>query len=112
MKPASCNSQPSPFAADVNFETIDGSIVLFDLSENSTIRLSVPHTDASAYHAMVGVDVCVYCTVLITSQRVNITVDYVTTEESTITRTVHLPRVILTTLPLAVNVEDFFRGTR
>ncbi|KIP08175.1 hypothetical protein PHLGIDRAFT_88626 [Phlebiopsis gigantea 11061_1 CR5-6] len=82
--------------ANVNFETIDGSIVFFDLSENSTTRLCVPHTDASAYHAM----------------RVNITVDYVTAQESTITRTVHLPRVILTTLPLAVNVEDFFRGTR
>lgn len=45
----------SPPEADVNFETIDGSIVLFDLAENSTIRLSVPHTDASAYHAMVSV---------------------------------------------------------
>ena len=45
-------------------------------------------------------------------QKVNITVDYVTTAEPAITRTVHLPRVVLTTLPLAVNVEDFFRGTR
>lgn len=45
-------------------------------------------------------------------QKVNVTIDYVTTVEPTITRTVQLPRLVLTTLPLAVNVEDFFRGTR
>lgn len=41
------------YPEEVSFEAIDGSIVLFDLKENSTIHLSVPHTDASAYHAMV-----------------------------------------------------------
>lgn len=41
------------YAEEVSFEAIDGSIVLFDLKENSTVHLSVPHTDASAYHAMV-----------------------------------------------------------
>ncbi|GJE95190.1 trafficking protein particle complex subunit 10 [Phanerochaete sordida] len=81
---------------NITFETVDGSIILLDMHKDTAIRISVPHSDASAFHSM----------------RVVITVDYVTTEEPTITRTVHLPRMIQTALPLAVNVEDFFRGTR
>lgn len=38
--------------------------------------------------------------------------DYVTASESSLTRTLQLSRVILISLPLAVNVENFFRGTR
>lgn len=34
-------------------EAIDDSIVLFDLAANKTIAITVPHSDASAYHALV-----------------------------------------------------------
>ena len=49
---------------------------------------------------------------LIVFQRVNITVDYVTTTEPDITRTLRLSRVVATGLPVEINVQDFFRGTR
>ncbi|KAJ6630673.1 trafficking protein particle complex subunit 10 [Mycena sp. CBHHK59/15] len=39
-------------------------------------------------------------------------VEYVTVAEPAITRTLHLTRVVATTLPISVNVEDFFRGNR
>jgi trafficking protein particle complex subunit 10 len=39
-------------------------------------------------------------------------VDYVTTLEPEITRTLQLARVVLVSLPLTINVEDFFRDTR
>ncbi|EKM55480.1 uncharacterized protein PHACADRAFT_143869 [Phanerochaete carnosa HHB-10118-sp] len=81
---------------DLTFETVDNSMILLNMLKDTTIRMSVPHTDASAFHAV----------------RVVVTITYVTAKESTITRTVHLPRVVQTALPLAVNVEDFFRGTR
>lgn len=45
-------------------------------------------------------------------QKVNIHVDYVTALEPEITRTLRLTRVVLVSLPLTINVEDFFRGTR
>ncbi|PSR94078.1 hypothetical protein PHLCEN_2v4506 [Hermanssonia centrifuga] len=81
---------------DTSFEEIDGAIVFFDIKADKTVQISVPHSDASAYHAM----------------RVDIAVDYVTLPEPSITRSMKLARVVLTALPLAVNVEDFFRGTR
>lgn len=37
----------------LTFETVDGSIILLDMPQDTTIRISVPHTDASAFHAMV-----------------------------------------------------------
>ena len=49
---------------------------------------------------------------LIAFQRVNITVEYVTTTEPDITRTLRLSRVVATGLPVEINVQDFFRGTR
>ena len=48
----------------------------------------------------------------ISSQKVNIVVEYVTTIEPEITRILSLSRMVATSLPVAINVEDFFRGTR
>ena len=45
-------------------------------------------------------------------QKVNIVVEYVSTSEPEITRVLRLARVVATSLPVAINVEDFFRGTR
>ena len=39
-------------------------------------------------------------------------VEYTTIEEPEIKRSLRLIRVVLTSLPLEINVEDFFRGTR
>ncbi len=40
---------------DTSFEEIDGAIVFFDIKADKTVQISVPHSDASAYHAMVCV---------------------------------------------------------
>lgn len=45
-------------------------------------------------------------------QKINVAVEYVTTSELEVTRTLRLSRVVATSLPVAINVEDFFRGTR
>ncbi|KAI0362291.1 hypothetical protein OH77DRAFT_1416520 [Trametes cingulata] len=74
----------------------DESVTFLDLKHGQTVVAAVPHSDASAYHFM----------------RVNITVEYVTTSEPDITRILRLSRVVATSLPVAINVEDFFRGTR
>ena len=73
---------------------------------------AVPHSDASAYHYMVSVPLMHPLPALIFDQKVNITVEYVTTSEPDITRVLRLSRVVATSLPVAINVEDFFRGTR
>lgn len=46
------------------------------------------------------------------SQRVNIDVEYVTYAGPSTTLTLSLTQGVATSLPIAVNVEDFFRGKR
>ncbi|KAF7793103.1 hypothetical protein EIP86_004211 [Pleurotus ostreatoroseus] len=77
-------------------EVIDGALVFFNLQAETTLSLSVPHTDASSSPSM----------------RVGVVVDYVTESEPAITRTIRLTRMISTSLPISINIEDFFRGTR
>ncbi|EIW60047.1 uncharacterized protein TRAVEDRAFT_164477 [Trametes versicolor FP-101664 SS1] len=72
------------------------SVTFLDLKHGQTVVAAIPHTDASAYHFM----------------RINVAVEYVTTSELEVTRTLRLSRVVATSLPVAINVEDFFRGTR
>ena len=38
---------------DLSFEVVDGSMILLDIPKDTTIRIAVPHTDATAFHAMV-----------------------------------------------------------
>ena len=38
--------------------------------------------------------------------------DYVTTSEPSLTRTLQVTRVVPIALPVEINIEDFFRGTR
>ncbi|KAH9945954.1 trafficking protein particle complex subunit 10 [Epithele typhae] len=78
------------------FRTENDCVMFLDIKPGQTVAASIPHSDASAYHYM----------------KVTITVDYVTTSEQAITRTLRLNRMIATSLPVAINVEDFFRGTR
>ncbi|KAI0709428.1 trafficking protein particle complex subunit 10 [Earliella scabrosa] len=72
------------------------AVTFLDLKRGQTVVAAVPHSDASAYQYM----------------KVNIVVEYVSTSEPEITRVLRLARVVATSLPVAINVEDFFRGTR
>ncbi|KAF8968386.1 trafficking protein particle complex subunit 10 [Flammula alnicola] len=75
--------------------TEDG-IEMEEVEDDIDVTFLVPHSDASALTAM----------------KVNIEVEYITEYEPSIVRSSHFIRVLITTLPISVNVEDFFRGTR
>ncbi|KAJ7905373.1 trafficking protein particle complex subunit 10 [Mycena olivaceomarginata] len=77
-------------------EADDACVSLRDLPEAGHIEFLIPYSDASAFHAI----------------KVDVEVEYVTVAEPDITRTLHLARVVATTLPISVNVQDFFRGNR
>ncbi|KAF7304837.1 hypothetical protein MKEN_01197800 [Mycena kentingensis (nom. inval.)] len=72
------------------------SIPLADMAEGSHLELLLPYADSSAASVM----------------RVDIEVEYVTTAEPDVSRSLHLSRTVVTTLPVSVNVQDFFRGER
>ncbi|KAG6825950.1 hypothetical protein H0H92_001746 [Tricholoma furcatifolium] len=77
-------------------EVVDNAIVLEDIPEHTDISFSLPHSDTSAFQAM----------------KVITEVEYTTVPEPSISRTIRTTRVVLTALPISVNVEDFFRGSR
>ncbi|KAI0273565.1 trafficking protein particle complex subunit 10 [Gloeopeniophorella convolvens] len=74
----------------------DDCIAVLDLPENSELSILVPHSDASAYNIM----------------QINITVTYSTTKEPAVNRSLLQSSRVPTSLPVAVNVQDFFRGER
>lgn len=39
---------------DISYEVVEDAIVLFDIPSDTTVSLSVAHSDASAFHAMVS----------------------------------------------------------
>ncbi|KAF8911173.1 trafficking protein particle complex subunit 10 [Gymnopilus junonius] len=78
------------------FNAMEGGINIEDVEDDSDITFLVPHSDASTLAAM----------------KVNLEVEYVTVDEPSITRIANFSRILITTLPISVNVEDFFRGTR
>lgn len=45
-------------------------------------------------------------------QKINIEVEWTTKEQPSLERKLFLTRVLFTTLPISVNVQDFFRGPR
>ncbi|TFK43010.1 trafficking protein particle complex subunit 10 [Crucibulum laeve] len=79
-----------------SFEATEDAVVLLGIPEDKTVSFSVPHSDASAFHAM----------------KVTLDVEYTTEAEPSIQRCIRFSRVLVTTLPISVNVEDFFRGKR
>ncbi|KAF8559837.1 hypothetical protein OG21DRAFT_1453301 [Imleria badia] len=78
----------------------------FDLSENclkianvpkdTNMVIFVPHTDASRFSAM----------------KIDVKATYSTIPQPTVTRTLRKSHIVNVSLPIAVNVEDFFRGKR
>ncbi|GLB35442.1 putative trafficking protein particle complex subunit 10, TRAPPC10 [Lyophyllum shimeji] len=77
-------------------EIVDGRVVLRDIPEDTAVSFLVPHSDTSAFQAM----------------KIVTEVEYTTVPEPSLSRTIRMTRVVLTALPVAVNVEDFFRRSR
>ncbi|KAI0053990.1 hypothetical protein FA95DRAFT_1529824 [Auriscalpium vulgare] len=82
--------------SSVAFEPSEDNVTLLDLPPDTTISVLVPHTDASAFHIM----------------QVDVDVVYTTVKDDEVERTLSLSGRLPTALPVAVNVQDFFRGSR
>lgn len=80
--------------SSVSIECEEDCVSLVDLPEDSEISVLIPHSDASAYHSMEITILATYNTTLGTSAERSLS---------------HSSRVPVS-LPVAVNVQDFFRG--
>ncbi|KAK0459605.1 uncharacterized protein EV420DRAFT_1307323 [Desarmillaria tabescens] len=74
----------------------DGVIMLSGIGRDESVSVCVPHSEVSGAYGM----------------KVHLEVEYVTRAEPTISRVISVVRSVQVTHPIAVNVEDFFRGTR
>ncbi|EIM89936.1 uncharacterized protein STEHIDRAFT_92528 [Stereum hirsutum FP-91666 SS1] len=81
---------------DIALEATEQSLSISNLKAGKSVYLLVPHTDASSMHMM----------------QVDISAEYSTEAEPSVKRTLLLGSRIPTSLPIAVNVHDFFRGSR
>ncbi|KAG0705896.1 trafficking protein particle complex subunit 10 [Suillus ampliporus] len=77
-------------------EVSDNAVVLLDAPVDTDVVISLPHSDASRYHTM----------------KIGLSVTYNTQSSLGVMRTLQTSRVVTVSLPIAVNVEDFFRGKR
>lgn len=77
-------------------ETSDDAIVLLDAPVDADVVIVLPHSDASRYHTM----------------KIWLNVTYNSQSSMGVIRTLQTSRVVTVSLPIAVNVEDFFRGKR
>lgn len=71
-------------------------VTIKGVERDSVVAFLVPYTDAQPFQALT----------------INMLVEYVTSSEPDVTRVLHAARVVATSLPVAVNVQDFFRGSR
>ncbi|KAF8652735.1 hypothetical protein AX16_004233 [Volvariella volvacea WC 439] len=77
-------------------EVAEDALELSDLEEDSSFTILVPHSDVSAFHIL----------------KATVTAEYTSTAEPDLTRRLCTSRTVVTTLPISVNVEDFFRGKK
>lgn len=77
-------------------EINEDALTVSSVEADSVVVISLPHSDASSYHTL----------------RINAALEYTTVSEPDITRRLGFARFVATSLPMTVNVEDFFRGTR
>ncbi|KAF9053549.1 hypothetical protein BDZ89DRAFT_1056144 [Hymenopellis radicata] len=70
-------------------------ILIMHIPSHKEVSLFVPHSD-----------------VIGPTMKVVVNIQYTTTAEPSITRSISVTQTLLVTLPISVNVEDFFRGTR
>ncbi|KDQ60741.1 hypothetical protein JAAARDRAFT_172897 [Jaapia argillacea MUCL 33604] len=78
-----------------SLELGDDSITLMNIEPETTISFLVPHASSSGHSLHVYVDA-----------------EYLTASEPSTVRSLRLSRTVTTSLPVSVNVQDFFRGTR
>lgn len=80
----------------VSLERTADSISILNLAEHSEVSLLIPHSDASTLHTM----------------QVTIHVTYNTQREPSVDRSLLQSSRVQASLPVTVNVQDFFRGER
>ncbi|KAG2020812.1 hypothetical protein CC2G_006114 [Coprinopsis cinerea AmutBmut pab1-1] len=89
---ASLDGENDEFA----FETNKSGIKLENLGKDTTVRFSIPYLETISSQTM----------------KVEVEVDYVTTEEPQVERTMRFSSNISPSLPISVRVQDWFRDTR
>ncbi|EIN07448.1 hypothetical protein PUNSTDRAFT_144927 [Punctularia strigosozonata HHB-11173 SS5] len=94
-----CMHDRSTIDADdesVQLRVEESHIILSDIRAGATVHLTVPHSDASSFPAV----------------KVGVKAAYRTVSQADVERTLHLSNILNTTLLVAANVQDFFRGSR
>ncbi|KAI6005747.1 trafficking protein particle complex subunit 10 [Pisolithus albus] len=71
-------------------------ISIFNVPKKSNATVLVPHSDATRFRAI----------------KINVSITYKTVPDPALERTLRTSKVVTVALPVAVNVEDFFRGER
>lgn len=95
------------------FDPSESCIKIADVPKDTNLVILVPHTDASRFPAMVCQESFLCGLPLInTPKKINVKVTYNTVLQPTVTRSLRNSIVVNVSLPIAVNVEDFFRGER
>lgn len=77
-------------------DTSEDGISIFNVPSNSNVIISVPHSDATRFRAI----------------KIDVSITYKTVRDPALERTLRTSRIVTVALPIAVNVEDFFRGER
>ena len=83
------------------------------MARDTNMVILVPHTDASRFSAMVSQQAFSPWLALDKySKKIDVRVTYSTSTQPTVARTLRKSSIVNVSLPIAVNVEDFFRGKR
>ena len=84
------------------------------MTPDRTISILVPHTDVTALQAMVRPRPSWAPMIFLNSinQKITARVGYCTAGQPAVQRSLHVTCIVVTALPIAVNVQDYFRGTR
>lgn len=116
--PGHLNTDQSLYRPDENFEIQNDNdgLILHSLDEDEDYSFVLPHSGSSSMHDLVcsknlGNGAFVF-TIRKIFQKIHIEVEYVTAQQPTLERRLTLTRVLFTTLPISVNVQDFFRGSK
>ncbi|KAI9571283.1 hypothetical protein HD554DRAFT_2169127 [Boletus coccyginus] len=78
------------------FDPSENCLKITDVPKDTNLIILVPHTDASRLNAV----------------KIDVKVTYSTVPQPTIPRTLRKSHIVNISLPIAVNVEDIFRGKR
>jgi hypothetical protein len=89
------------------------TLILSDIAPDSTVIVLVPYTNITTNRLLVCLDdsketLCV----LTPKQRVTLDAEYSVAADTSLSRSIHLLKTVTVDLPISVNVQDYFRGTR